>query len=1502
TGGGETVSEDLMTKVFLWSLTSYSRVVYLDPRSRVQKNPDALFACEGFCAASAVPSTSSRPSFETSAEGTDVAAAAAAAAALSTDDDEDEAGVVLDAPLSFRPSWQPSTSVMVLEPSAEVHAAMLTELARRAGARSLEAQVFLSSFLGAAGDRCTPFEDLVESAGGVRGGGGGGGDDVLGGDGGGGWVDEGDAVGASSDGSVVDGGSGSGSGSGVGGGGGGRGGGGGGRGGGGFLEDALMPVVLLNGPHMPRCAVGRERTPAGVCQRLPPTFAAPLTDYHERGDWGRAQKRCALCEQPHIIHFADEDSSWKRAAYDHHKALFWKWGKDRQQRNYPYGNFFAPWVLFFIPCVVLAFARVYYKIAGAGDGQGGSRGGAGVPPACPESSPSKAGGLIPWFLTPKKQQQQQQRQMAILPSCGIAAAYDGGNSSVGASLEAASYRGGSPSGAAVGPEQLASGGGGLGGGAGGGGGRLQTGACYALSALVWALGLAWFRATRTLALEVVDERWPPAIAAAVYNAWLCCALVLGLYVMDYLYYALLTRGRTLAKDTAAVAVFALGVALLRSTDGGGGGGGEGGVAWEGAVGVGIIALGVGHGSRAGAAHHLSGRGHFRCITASCVAGALVSLAMCYYDDARTMTMSQEVGSSGAGGGGAAAAVATVALTAQMCFTALVYASVIGGARLRADMDEAGSKIGRSCSTASFAAEMAAVAAATAATSGASPDGRVSSGAGGGGGGGAMEARPQGGGWGVVLSGVARGAVRVKDAVWRGRWVTACVAVLVLWKVSSSLRPTSPGRRFEKYGLSCLGNDAGEFVEAGVKRMSRVCGAEQALRPVVTGAYFEAFRQDKVCLEVAGGGFLTLDRIHVFQACAPENQFVFQAVPSKKARVGNKEALSSGGAAADEYCVYNPTSGFYLSAQARPKAQCGEKERWRVNPVPLSARPKKGTGFSSTAATTTPGLVTTAQQQQQQQQRQSTASVLVHPSFLSRGPLHTFYGYLLAATVLLVARAVFAKLAGWQSAAASSRGGGGASGSGGVSAGDGCSGGASSKHRHGGIGARQRSRGRHHSRSHNNVADTGYFGDPGYAGDAETGGVGTRDLSESPVPGAAQQLDRMGWNTDIMFAVSADKGEDLAADTTRAGSSTVATAWPKGFGGAHLSRDKDAAPVAAASVRAARGHERLGKLFSWLCMACDATLLAGLWCLIPAHFAQAMSALTRDHHSAIDRGLGMDPNNPGNGPWSRSLGDGVVGGGNGVGGGGGETLSVLGLTGVGGGDVAAQGGGGGAPSLACDGGAWWLTSALVRLHLVFLLVAFCHLHGAVKAAAASSTVRGRNRRTGKKTTERASLWGLRSGERLALRLRTALGVLTLLCAAVTAAGAEFGERSGLLFLGLHAHPAWGKCAASAGLDESWGPVSPLLVFAMLSAAAGVYVRAGATSGVRRESSGSAASVEDECGGGGGGVGSGGVCQHRGGGCGGGGGGGVSSGGITATAGARHRSNDARRLTFGRALAR
>lgn len=252
-----------MTKVFLWSLTSYDRVVYLDPRSLIQKNPDALFACEGFCAAGAVPSSFATLSPEEEAAMAVAAAAAAADASSSTvGDDDDEEGVaesalVRETPLSVPPSWQPSTSVMVLEPSIDVHVAMLDELTQSEDVGSLKAQVFLSTFLGAAGEQCTPFDDLAgvtdrRSS-------------IVGEEGNFFGPDDGFGGGADD--------------------------------GGGLLEDALMPVVLLNGAHMPRCSAGRQRTAEGVCQSLPYTYAAPSTDFDGKGRWRGAKKHCLTCRE-----------------------------------------------------------------------------------------------------------------------------------------------------------------------------------------------------------------------------------------------------------------------------------------------------------------------------------------------------------------------------------------------------------------------------------------------------------------------------------------------------------------------------------------------------------------------------------------------------------------------------------------------------------------------------------------------------------------------------------------------------------------------------------------------------------------------------------------------------------------------------------------------------------------------------------------------------------------------------------------------------------------------------------------------------------------------------------------------------------------------------------------------------------------------------------------------------------------------------------------------------
>lgn len=48
--GGKGMGLELRSRLELWSMVEYERVVFLDPLTMVTSNPDSLFACEGFCA------------------------------------------------------------------------------------------------------------------------------------------------------------------------------------------------------------------------------------------------------------------------------------------------------------------------------------------------------------------------------------------------------------------------------------------------------------------------------------------------------------------------------------------------------------------------------------------------------------------------------------------------------------------------------------------------------------------------------------------------------------------------------------------------------------------------------------------------------------------------------------------------------------------------------------------------------------------------------------------------------------------------------------------------------------------------------------------------------------------------------------------------------------------------------------------------------------------------------------------------------------------------------------------------------------------------------------------------------------------------------------------------------------------------------------------------------------------------------------------------------------
>ncbi|CAM9391476.1 unnamed protein product, partial [Discosporangium mesarthrocarpum] len=218
------------------------------------------------------------------------------------------------------------------------------------------------------------------------------------------------------------------------------------------------------------------------------------------------------------------------------------------------------------------------------------------------------------------------------------------------------------------------------------------------------------------------------------------------------------------------------------------------------------------------------------------------------------------------------------------------------------------------------------------------------------------------------------------------------------------------------GMSCLVRREG-YLTVGSEHPSGVCGPEQALRLVSTGAYFEAFRQDKVCLETAAGNILTLSKGRVGRACSPENQFVLQAVATVRMTRG-RDALSFAPPPdqepSGEYCVYNPISGFYLSSKARPQAQCGETEHWRLEQAPAvpsqkCAKGGRSSGGSSSSnahrrASGKSGAPVSSSRRRHTSVAGAAVAALLDPHYASvRSPLVALYGYVAAATALLLAR-------------------------------------------------------------------------------------------------------------------------------------------------------------------------------------------------------------------------------------------------------------------------------------------------------------------------------------------------------------------------------------------------------------------------------------------------------------------------------------------------------------------
>ncbi|CAM9320735.1 unnamed protein product [Chrysoparadoxa australica] len=574
------VPSELLTLLYLWRMSNFDRVVYLDSRTLVQRTPDMLFACEGFCAA----------------------------------------------PMDHSSRF--SSSVMVIEPDLALHHRMMADALAEAERGSLRSpESFLAGYIGAVLEKaqgslgvegptdfteCPLFEDLGQVG-----------------------------IPGSSSSLVGD-----------------------------------HQVLLLNAARLPKCGKTMQRSAPGVCRRLPYTYSASSEDFHQEGVW--ASTDCVLCNkmrEPHIIRFEADDRLWDSMSYLH-KPLFWRWNSFRNELDNPYGNVLLPWVLFCVPCLILLAAWVYHGLASGRDAAA-SAAAAGVLPITlsghsgkryrselhsggqgdhcsnsssnsSSSSSSSSAEAVDIKVLKKTQVQmgggivhslsgqgvvlkalEQGKGMARSPTRvtkvglwrkGEAEVGDRGRSSSCSGLEKSKLRGGG------GPNERFQPANPYGGGPGTflevspEGRCLPLRLCYVASVIAGVLGWFWYNLSMDLSKGLVDGHWHPMVSILVYHAWLCCALVLGLYVVDYSYFVLATRGRTLAKDVPLGLLVALAVKLHVSKR----------LAWAGSVGCLVMLLGCVHSSRSRSKSlRLSSRGHFRWMMGSCALCAALACGICY---------------------------------------------------------------------------------------------------------------------------------------------------------------------------------------------------------------------------------------------------------------------------------------------------------------------------------------------------------------------------------------------------------------------------------------------------------------------------------------------------------------------------------------------------------------------------------------------------------------------------------------------------------------------------------------------------------------------------------------------------------------------------------------------------------------------------------------------------------------------------------------------------------
>jgi hypothetical protein len=788
------------------------------------------------------------------------------------------------------------TDVMVLEPSAETHSSLLQalETLTPAAARAIDAGVFLAGAL-ALDAECPVFEDLDDFAPAAADSSSSGADGT-----------DGAASVQSSGGSAAAGAAAAAAGAGRG------------------------PIFVLNAEHMPLCSPGAVRSAPGSCKRLPYRYAAPSEDLHRRGGWqgavgdplGRTDASAAAAAEPHIVRFAAPgDRPWLGVTRHPALQLFWQWQAFREQLREPYSSsssssgWLGALLALLLPSALLAAALAHYKLyidCSSKRKHSGSDSAANAAAAAAATA-----GVSPPRL---RRAAPLQRCSDVLPTVATPdAAHRGSYLLHGAQAQPLAVR-------------------------------------VALCCAAAAFGKLWLAAAGVCSSLHIDPEWHPAAGAAVRSAWLACALIAGLHLLDFAYYAVVTWGRTLRRDAPLCAALLAALGLLCAHDAWTGGADVSGGGWPRVLCAGTLSaallLGAVHARRArSAALRLSSGRHLTAVAAVCTAAAAgagaVALAAppallraqlhsalgsaqllvscCVYSSLFVSSVSSSSSSSNSNNSSAEKRAETgwQALAQRAVHVLAAAVELLNGARLRQPRLL---KCSSTSSTSSTSSSSSSCSSSSSRSSAKHRSRRSSS-----------------------STALAAAVARLLRDQWH--WCIAAGALVYVvaphTHVARAVRtaaapPQVQPLHYRVHSEQCLYGEWG-YASAGGSRLAGTCGAAETFKPIITAS-------GAVCLRTADGCFLTPRRGKLLDDCTGESQFVFQPARSSPAMgdlsggagglLQNDTAGPGGGkltAAERErlrlqqegFCAYNAATGLYLSASSHPQQLCRLTERWRV---------------------------------------------------------------------------------------------------------------------------------------------------------------------------------------------------------------------------------------------------------------------------------------------------------------------------------------------------------------------------------------------------------------------------------------------------------------------------------------------------------------------------------------------------------------------------------------------